>query len=232
MLSRFKTMSTTSIDTTVQSAVFEALSEHLNDQDATRALNIWEKDYTTKQLSGLVSFLQEISPLIEHSQADKHALRMSLFRNLSTARGFISDPNANQQPKEIDNVSLRVLQERGDSQSADLEVFAVLCQHLIEGAQKSGFSEFGEFKLALNDHLDKSGLASVAKKSLLGWVSHEGELVKGIIPKDHLSHIVNMFYISLCEAVGPVTGDRILNYAVSQAEKTPAAQQFSPRKLL
>lgn len=47
-----------------------------------------------------------------------------------------------------------------------------------------------------------------------------------------LSDAVNLFYVALCEALGPVDADHILTRAVRNAEQTSAAREFSPRRLV
>jgi hypothetical protein len=43
---------------------------------------------------------------------------------------------------------------------------------------------------------------------------------------------VNLLYVALCEALGPVAADQVLTRAVKRAEQGPAARLFSPRKLM
>lgn len=47
-----------------------------------------------------------------------------------------------------------------------------------------------------------------------------------------LSQVVHQLYVALCEALGPVDADQVLNRAVRAAEQIPQARQFSPRKLI
>ena len=222
----------------VQSAVLDTLGSHLSKHNARLALTIWEQRYAAKQLHGVASFLKDIAPLLEQSKANMQALRMDLYRSLAGINGQKNDADPTIPAQAAaslgsdDNVSLRMLKKRGNNATPDIQVFTAICENLIEGAQKSGFREFGEFKLALTEHLGSAKLASKVSEMLLNWVSHESELINGIIPRDRLAQIVNIFYISLCEAVGPVTGDAILNNAVTQADSLPAAKQFSPRQLL
>ncbi len=43
---------------------------------------------------------------------------------------------------------------------------------------------------------------------------------------------VHQLYVALCEALGPVDADHVLNRAVKLVEQTPAARLYSPRKLM
>ncbi|RZS51958.1 hypothetical protein [Sphaerotilus mobilis] len=47
-----------------------------------------------------------------------------------------------------------------------------------------------------------------------------------------LGELVHLFYVALCEALGPVDADQVLTRSVREAEQIPAAQRHSPRQFL
>lgn len=47
-----------------------------------------------------------------------------------------------------------------------------------------------------------------------------------------LAESVELFYIALCETLGPVEADRLLTEAVQTAGRIEAAKRFSPRRLV
>jgi hypothetical protein len=52
------------------------------------------------------------------------------------------------------------------------------------------------------------------------------------LPDQQLAAQVHQLYVALCEALGPVDADHVLNRAVKLVEQTPAARLYSPRKLM
>lgn len=52
------------------------------------------------------------------------------------------------------------------------------------------------------------------------------------LPGAKLAEQVHQLYVALCEALGPVDADHVLNRAVKLVEQTPAARLYSPRKLM
>jgi hypothetical protein len=52
------------------------------------------------------------------------------------------------------------------------------------------------------------------------------------LPGAKLAEQVHQLYVALCEALGPVDADQVLNRAVKLVEQTPAARLYSPRKLM
>jgi hypothetical protein len=52
------------------------------------------------------------------------------------------------------------------------------------------------------------------------------------LPGAKLAEQVHQLYVALCEALGPVGADHVLNRAVKLVEQTPAARLYSPRKLM
>lgn len=227
----------------VWETVYNVLSNHLDENNAKLALTIWEAKYQDAQISGLVPFVNDLSKEIKLSNDRQHALRMDLYKSLfdvnkqdvnkqsDTASNKPAGQNTPDTGSSTSNVSTRFLKEHAVV-TPDLIVFAAIGESMIEGAQRYGYREFSNFTLAMKDNLQQANLPTLVSQSILDWCSHTAELVHSTIPKEHLRRLVNIFYVSLCEAVGPSIADAILASAIQSAEKIPEARLFSPRQFL
>ncbi|MDP4300977.1 hypothetical protein [Leptothrix discophora] len=82
--------------------------------------------------------------------------------------------------------------------------------------------------------LDGSRLAAQARGQVrAAWQRHAEpgawRLPLGTV---ELGELVHLFYVALCEAIGPVDADQVLTRAVREAEQIPAARRHSPRQFL
>jgi hypothetical protein len=82
--------------------------------------------------------------------------------------------------------------------------------------------------------LDGSRLAAQARGLVrAAWQRHaEPGAWRLQLGTQELGELVHLFYVALCEALGPVDADQVLTRAVREAEQIPAAQRHSPRQFL
>lgn len=230
-------------DTVLQDKVHQVLVAHLDEQQVATALAIWASKYNGSQVSALVHFMNELGNQTGLNSDDRLALRRALYHLLNDAKrparsqgaGLENRSSVKEQvssiPEAETTISTRVLEERSP-RSPDVIVFAHVGERMIEGAQRYGYQEFTDFTLAVKDNLQTTGLPATVCENISDWCSHKAELIHGIMPNDQLRHVVNVFYISLCEAVGPSIADAILAGAIQAVEKIPEARLFHPRQLL
>jgi hypothetical protein len=118
---------------------------------------------------------------------------------------------------------------------ADQQVFAALITALLEGVRQSHAGTWDEFRqgaLALLPELRST--PAVREVTRLAWASAEPSATRWLIaaPEATLAELVNLTYVALCEALGPIDADRLLTEAVREAQRIPAARRFSPRRLV
>lgn len=118
---------------------------------------------------------------------------------------------------------------------AEQQVFAALVTALQEGVRQAhgrGWDEFRQHALALLPQLRST--PAVREVARLAWASSEPSATRWQIaaPEATLAELVNLTYVALCEALGPIDADRLLTEAVREAQRIPAARRFSPRRLV
>lgn len=98
-------------------------------------------------------------------------------------------------------------------------------------------------KYSKNDMLDfkgiiiDEGIPDVQQSSnhaLMAWASSGFSQVSlpGDISEEGCSDIAHKLYMLMCEIVGPVESDKIINYTIDESLKLEAASRFNPRNLL
>lgn len=119
---------------------------------------------------------------------------------------------------------------------AEQQVFAALITALQEGVRQGHGGDWDEFRqraLALLPQLRST--PAVREVARLAWGSSaEAPTARWLIaaPEATLAELVNLTYVALCEALGPIDADRLLTEAVREAQRIPAARRFSPRRLV
>lgn len=118
---------------------------------------------------------------------------------------------------------------------AEQQVFAALVTALQEGVRQAHGRDWDEFRqraLALLPQLRST--PAVREVARLAWSNNEPSATRWQIaaPEATLAELVNLTYVALCEALGPIDADRILTEAVREAQRIPAARRYSPRRLV
>lgn len=75
-------------------------------------------------------------------------------------------------------------------------------------------------------------VCSVNTGALLSGECAPTELAVSIATETERQLMIHFYYLSLCEAVGPIAADRLLSDAVKVVEQQSTAASYSPRRLL
>lgn len=109
------------------------------------------------------------------------------------------------------------------------------------GLMRAALSQVRQYHPAAADDLRSAALSEVARVRVSGpvreawraaWERGAGSDWCIDAPQNVLAELVNVFYVALCEALGPVEADHVLTRAVREAEGLPQAREFSPRRFV
>jgi hypothetical protein len=112
-------------------------------------------------------------------------------------------------------------------------VCAELLRSALTEVQRFHAGTVSDLRSSALEQLDQSRLSPGLRKQVRdawGQPMQAAWVMDGTAAE--LSQLVHQFYVALCEALGPIDADQVLTRAVRVAEQTPAARQFSPRKLI
>ncbi len=146
-------------------------------------------------------------------------------------RGVKKHNSANDQT--IEQVQKATVPAKKTKGTPEMTVFAVLISKIIIETKFPNGNGYSAFKETLKEELFKAELSEQNRHQILSWANALNlKVFKKNIVADELCSAVHCIYIALCEAFGPVKADSILDQAIQQTSKSPAAKTFSPRKLL
>lgn len=225
------------INDVIETAVYQIMNEHFPPLDAKCAVDLWKAKYAVKNLNGFVGFFDELAKLFELDQQRKQTLRMTLYRKVSMPQ---SGPSAvgndstvvafdkNKVPEKVNEVSDCTKKQTFNSPA--FVVFSTVGDRLIAQVQRTGHREFQDFTVAMKDYLQESSLPMQIAKYIVDWCTQESLVCKEEFSEEHYANVIHIFYMALCEALGPVDADAMLNDAINQANLLPEAQSYPPKK--
>ena len=144
--------------------------------------------------------------------------------NIKTAANedYVAPP-----PKQIDSTP-------GKTQGTpEMTVFVALISKITSEAGYPEAESYSLFNEVFKEEVANARLYEDNRVQIISWVDTLSiKSFKRNIVAEELSVMVHCLYIALCEALGPVQTDEILNQAINYSSKIPAAKIFSPKKFL
>lgn len=227
----------------IDTAVYQVMHDHFLPSEADDAVDLWQAKYAVKQLIGLVGFLDEVTQLFKLDQQRKQTLRMTLYRKISENKrmpqGSLSSPgddstvvafSGKKEPVSVNKADDHIKEQAFNSPA--FVVFSTVGNRLIEQVQKMGYDELRNFTAAMQGYLKKSSLPVHIAKSIVDWRYQESLAYEENFSEKYYASVIHMFYMALCETLGPVDADAMLNDAINQANTLPEAQSYPPKRFL
>ncbi len=163
--------------------------------------------------------------LPEESYTDDPMPQMLKFRGINKVNRI-----NNQTAEQAHKTSVPAKKIKG---TPEMTVFAMLISKIISETKFPNGNGYSAFKETLKEELFKTELSEENRQQVLSWANALNlKVFKKNIVADELCSAVHCIYIALCEAFGPVKADSILDQAIQQTAKSPAAKTFSPRNFL
>lgn len=219
-------------------AVYSALSSVCNERSLLeQAFFFWEEHYSQ---DGTFRVSQYIDALMQHvglNASQRRELSVALYAAMGKpdqALAVIPAVLRRNQSGTAVPTPVAAAASPGKpmvGQSAASIVLGELLTQLVDGAVRSRKLE----DLIESLGFDGAELTAASARAATQWVTHELRDARAFaaqVAEADRRSIVNLVYVALCEAIGPVGADRVLAQATQQAERLPEAIEFSPRQLL
>jgi hypothetical protein len=219
-------------------AVYSALSTVCNERSLLeQAFFFWEEHYSQE---GTFRVSQYIDALMQHvglNQSQRRELSVALYAAMGKPdQALAAIPAVLRRNQKGAATPTPAAAEIAAGKplvglSAASAVLGELLTQLVDGAVRRGKLE------DLIESLDFAGteLGAASARAATQWLKNELRDARAFaaqVAEADRRSIVNLVYMALCEAVGPVGADRLLAQAAQQAERLPEAIEFSPRQLL
>jgi hypothetical protein len=229
-----------------RSAAFMTLSEVTEGEQLMKAMwMLEERDKTADKIS-FIGFFGNTAKALGIKSHVINLLYPKLNRNLGLPKQqLIDDPL----PKMLEFRGMRQTgikktavtvenKQAGDAGNKtkgtpEMSVFVVLITKITAEAGYPEAESYGIFKEVFKEEMAEARVYDFNRKQVTAWVDTlDLKVFKRNIDKPELFLMVHSLYVALCEALGPVEADFILDNAVSFSAKIPAAKLFSPTNFL
>lgn len=228
-------------------AAFMTLSEVLEGEQLMRAMWMLEERDQSANKFTFIGFVGVTAELLGINSSIVTSFYPKLNHNLDLAdEQLVDDPmlqmleyrgKSNKQPAVNQESATPIEQIKKASKntrgSPEMNVFAALISQIVSEAGYPQAESYHAFKMAFKDEIASAKLEDANRKQILAWVDVLSlKAFNSNIALAELTTIVHCLYIALCEALGPVKADKVLNHAIVHSSKIPAAKIFSPKKFL
>lgn len=180
------------------------------------ALILWDEKYAHKPTFALQHYLRELCSDLEIAHMRSRMLQ-ALVSTVSSAQDDHQHRTAEQTSKHT-NVAPK------PHSSPLLLMFMALVEGLIEAP---GGEAATRIRLYVLENLAKVPLSPTERWSFHAWLN-QVEPLTGTTPSTHtLQRVINLAYVALCEYLGPIKADQILQNTVSKVQKAHPTTQVS-----
>ena len=227
-----------------QNAIQEALQSLLNDAQLDKAMQIWRLKHADKPAFALQHFVRECcaslslpekrSEMLQCLVQKLTALQMRIRESADVpvrTEPVAADPAFKQEPlPSISGQETKVGASAVPGLNGALQVFQMVIENICSD---SGREASIGIRTSLVNNLAPLRLTQGTRAAIENWLFGR-EKALGIVdvPLSAMQRMVNLAYVGLCEACGPVKADAILDNAVRRAARTATACNFDPVRLL
>ena len=196
--------------------VYFALKSFLQNEDLSKAMDIWDKEFSNTESLSLNGFLNKIS-FISNINGNRTNVLVALTKTLA-------DPN---------NAKLGIGFETNKTTTPNSDQSMIIFEYLITKLS-SLLSENDKNirnKLAqqISPNLNKLDLNSNQKNRIIEFIAGNVDSTAIKIAMEEQKEIIHLLYAYSCELVGPVGTDKIMSRVIQSAESLPEAKVISPK---
>lgn len=190
-------------------AVEEALMPFIHGKTLANALVLWDEKYAHQPTFALQHYLRELCSDIEVAH-----MRSRMLQALVSAFSSLQDDRQSRAPASDPKPSTPPV-ARANS-SPILAMFMALVENLID---TPGGDASTRIRLYVLENLEKIPLPTHERWAFQGWLNQMAPLT-GTTPNiNTMQQVINLAYVALCEYLGPIKADQILQNTVSQMQK-------------
>lgn len=174
------------------------------------ALILWDKKYSHQPTFALQHYLRELCSDLEIAH-----MRSRMLQALVSAFSSLQDDRQGRAVTEHNTKSSANGSPKATS-SPTLLMFMALVEQLIEAP---GGDASTRVRLYVLDNLGKIPLVTQERWALQGWLNQMAPLT-GTTPNINvMQQVINLAYVALCEYLGPVKADLLLQNTVTAVQK-------------
>jgi hypothetical protein len=192
-------------------AVEEALMPFIHGKTLANALILWDEKYAHQPTFALQHYLRELCNDLEIAHMRSRMLQ-ALVSTFSSMQDDRHNRISNHQP--IKPNTLNAAQK--PNSSPVLLMFMALVEQLIDAP---GGDASTRIRLYVLENLTKISLPTQERWAFHGWLNQMAPLTGTTPTINIMQQVINLAYVALCEYLGPIKADQILQNTVSTVQK-------------
>jgi hypothetical protein len=192
-------------------AVEEALMPFIHGKTLANALILWDEKYAHQPTFALQHYLRELCNDLEIAHMRSRMLQ-ALVSTFSSMQDDRHNRISNHQP--IKPNTLNATQK--PNSSPVLLMFMALVEQLIDAP---GGDASTRIRLYVLENLTKISLPTQERWAFHGWLNQMAPLTGTTPTINIMQQVINLAYVALCEYLGPIKADQILQNTVSSVQK-------------
>ncbi len=235
----------------IRKAAWQTLSPWLSEKDRDEAIRVLQSQYLRTDTTTQISFISTVSERFNIPESSRKQLYYDYYNHLnnpgelpeedplvrlqipSTPAPVLVVPSPPASVTKNSETPSKKATTKPKPQPVKIEprivVFSYLMQRLLHHYPGDTLPLFNE----VIQKAPSQGLTISALRQLSSWMdSPQKYLWKESLDDASLSIIVHLFYIALCNQLGPTETDRLVHRMIADTDDLPEAREFSPRQLL
>lgn len=193
-------------------AVEEALMPFIHGKTLANALILWDEKYAHKPTFALQHYLRELCSDLEIAH-----MRSRMLQALVSAFSSLQDNRQSHTPTAY---SPRAITPAPQANKTTISPILVMFMNLVEQLiDAPGGDASTRIRLYVLENLEKIPLLTQERWAFQGWLNEMAPLT-GTTPNiNTMQQVINLAYVALCEYLGPIKADQILQNTVSEVQK-------------
>lgn len=205
----------------------QVVSGLLSASQVERLLGLWRDCQASQAHCSVPGFVDKVAGELQLDATVAGQLRLKLFAEVLARRPAVQRARVGASaPAPMSDTPTRAQQDAAG------EVFGMVIAALDGLVNNRHPDQWMPLCSALVRQLRREPVAGFDVGPLLRGERGAAELALSVHGEVHRQALVHGYYLALCEVLGPVPADRLLSEAVRQAEQSPAAAHYAPRRLL
>ncbi len=193
-------------------AIEEALTPFIQGKTLAHALFLWDEKYALQRNFALQHFLRELCDSTALAPLRSRMLQ-ALIQALSKLQDeMISEAQQNTAAKR----KSWALKQKNTSNNPELMMFMNFVDGLIE---YSGGDLAMRIRLFVLDNLESTSIPTQLRWDIHAWLSQMTPLSDTYLDIKSMQQVINLAYVALCEYLGPIKADGILQHTVTRVQK-------------
>ena len=204
-------------------AIFHGLCEIMPRNEAQKAVEIWQADFSDKPVYALQPFISRLSS----------EFGLDVPRNI-VQRALINALSLNVADLPDDPLSDRAIETPYLKASRETDiVFTMLLSDLLSSTESQNVGVILNIRTALTEQIKRMPIKRTLQDELIATIHepHTENPITGLSVED-MKAILHFIYVDLCEYISPVQADQIMSESIKHTEDLPEASICHPRNFL